>query len=92
MEKSTNQKAVEIRWKEKDEMKNALYGIIKEELRNKGGKFEIEGELWDGTEISYIKLNADNVVVINGIVSDITSLLSAACVEDLLWIAEEICG
>lgn len=71
--------------------KDALYAIIKEELAKRGGgRFEISGELWDGTEIRYIRLNAEGAVVINGVVSDITYLWSVASVEDLLWIAGEM--
>ena len=87
----TNKMKVKRLEGQNSKIKEALYAVIKEELSKRGGgRFEIKGELWDGTEISYIRLNAEGAVVVNGVVADITYLWSVASVEDLLWIAGEM--
>ena len=86
----TNKQKVKTLETQNGKAKDALYEIIKEELKNRGGRFNIEGELWDGTHIRYIQLNKEGLVVTDGVVADITRLWSVASVEDLLWIAGEM--
>ena len=70
-------------------VKSTLKDIIKEELKalpNK--KFEISGELWDGTNITSIGIKYVDVMVFN---DDLDMRVSnLASTEDLFWIADNI--